>query len=258
MEEGSGRSTSCTLDIGTDDVRWAGDRTVTFPGSSYIRSRRDIAIKYGLIDSGTMDDGIDMGAEAVISYGDYLGRPAVIKTRPKKGYRHPELDRNLRSHRTRNEAKVMRDARTCGVRTPVIYDVDHHEGTIVMERMFGRKVRDIIDNEPDSVHDVCVSIGEAVAKLHNGRISHGDLTTSNMILTDSGELCIIDFSLGSVRCEIEEMGVDLRLLERAFSSAHSRSETAFGTILESYGRNMERSKEVLKRVEIIKNRARYT
>jgi len=205
-----------------------------------------------------MNNDVDMGAEAVVTYGQYLGRAAVTKTRPRKGYRHPELDQNLRTHRTKNEARVMREARLSGVRTPTIYDVDHHDGRIVMEHMSGRKVKDIIDNEPTLVEDVCVMIGEAVAKLHNARICHGDLTTSNMILTDSGELCIIDFSLGSIKCDIEEMGVDIRLLERGFTSAHSRSEKAFETIMESYRNNMTRSKEVVKRVEVIKNRARYT
>lgn len=205
-----------------------------------------------------MNNDVDMGAEAVVTYGQYLGRAAVTKTRPRKGYRHPELDQNLRTHRTKNEARVMREARLSGVRTPTIYDVDHHDGRIVMEHISGRKVKDIIDNEPTLVEDVCVMIGEAVAKLHNARICHGDLTTSNMILTDSGELCIIDFSLGSIKCDIEEMGVDIRLLERGFASAHSRSEKAFETIMESYRNNMTRSKEVIKRVEVIKNRARYT
>ncbi len=205
-----------------------------------------------------MDSNVDMGAEAVVTYGDYLGRPAVLKTRVRKGYRHPELDQTLRSQRTKNEARTMREARLAGVRTPVIYDVDHRDGIIVMEHMFGRKVKDIIDNEPESMEMVCTKIGEAVAKMHNARICHGDLTTSNMILTDSGELCVFDFSLGSIKCDIEEMGVDIRLLERAFSSAHSRSAQAFGIILESYRVNMHRSKEVLNRAEIIKNRARYT
>ncbi len=205
-----------------------------------------------------MDTDMDMGAEAVVTVGSYLGREAVIKTRPRKGYRHPDLDTSLRTHRTKNEARTMRDARNAGVRTPVIYDVDYHEGRIVMERISGRKVRDIIEDDPGSARDVCMKIGEAVAKLHDSRICHGDLTTSNMILTDSGELCLFDFSLGGVKCGIEEMGVDIHLLERAFSSAHSGSFELFDVIMESYRSNKRNSEEVLKRVEIIKGRARYT
>ena len=205
-----------------------------------------------------MDTDMDMGAEAVVTVGSYLGREAVIKTRPRKGYRHPDLDTSLRTHRTKNEARTMRDARNAGVRTPVIYDVDYHEGRIVMERISGRKVKDIIEDDPGSAHDVCMKIGEAVAKLHDSRICHGDLTTSNMILTDSGELCLFDFSLGGVKCGIEEMGVDIHLLERAFSSAHSGSFELFDVIMGSYRSNKRNSEEVLKRVEIIKGRARYT
>lgn len=207
-----------------------------------------------------MDNGprIGMGAEAIIEETEYLGHMAVLKRRPKKDYRHPELDQRLRSSRTRNEVRVIREARNAGVRTPVIYDVDILDGSITMEYISGERVREIIDSEPERIPGVCAMIGESMAKMHNAGVCHGDLTTSNMILTDSGELCIIDFSMGATRCDIEGKGVDIHLLERAFASSHSESAHAFGLVLDSYVKHVNGAEEILRRVEDIKGRARYT
>ena len=201
---------------------------------------------------------IGMGAEAVIEETDYLGLRAVKKTRVEKGYRHPVLDSRLRASRTKNEVRVMRDARLSGIRTPVVYDVDLHEGSIVMEYIEGERVREIIESEPGRIPEVCRMIGESVAKMHNAGVCHGDLTTSNMILTPAGELCILDFSLGATRCDLEGKGVDIHLMERAFSSSHSQATEAFGQVMDAYMRNVDGAKDIAKRVEDIKGRARYT
>ena len=201
---------------------------------------------------------IGMGAEAVIERTEYLGHMAIVKTRPKKDYRHPDLDRRLRSSRTRNEVRVIREARNAGVRTPVIYDVDTLEGSITMEYISGERVKEIIDSEPERIPDVCAMIGEAMARMHNAGVCHGDLTTSNMILTDYGELCIIDFSMGATRCDVEGKGVDIHLLERAFASSHSEAAHAFGLVMDSYLKHVNGADEILRRVEDIKGRARYT
>lgn len=201
---------------------------------------------------------IGMGAEAVIEETEYLGMRAVRKTRTRKGYRHEVLDARLRSGRTKNEVRVMREARASGVRTPVVYDVDTHEGSIVMEFVDGTRVREIIDSEPGRIPDVCRKIGESVARMHNAGICHGDLTTSNMILTPSGELCILDFSLGATRCDVEGKGVDIHLMERAFTSSHSLTPEAFGIVMDAYMNKVDGADEIARRIENIKGRARYT
>ena len=95
-----------------------------------------------------MDAGTDcaMGAEATITESDFLGMDAVVKQRPPKTYRLPELDHHIRSSRTRNEARIMHEARAAGVRTPCIYDIDLKECSITMERMDGRMVKDVLDS----------------------------------------------------------------------------------------------------------------
>ncbi|MDR0888032.1 MAG: Kae1-associated serine/threonine protein kinase [Candidatus Methanoplasma sp.] len=202
-------------------------------------------------------DPIASGAEADVFDSEYLGRKAVAKVRSPKRYRHPELDSKIRSSRMRNEVRLMRDARRAGVRTPVVYDVDIEECSIVMEKVQGVKIKDVLDSGNNN-RELCDLIGKTVADLHNAGICHGDLTTSNMILTDDGKVCLIDFSMGRSASEIEDIGVDIRLLERAFSSAHPGLGNEYKVLIDAYIKRKERSETVMKKVEEIKNRGRYT
>ena len=197
------------------------------------------------------------GAEATVSFGEYLGRKALIKTRPEKSYRLPEIDSHIRNIRTKNEAKVIHEARDAGVRTPCIYDIDLKEYSITMEFIDGPAVKQVLDEHPERADEICRKIGEAVAKLHVADICHGDLTTSNMIM-DGDEICFIDFSMGCTKAELEDIGVDLRLLERAFNSAHVGLESSFDVMMDSYYSNVPNAKQVKRKLTDIKNRARYT
>lgn len=202
-------------------------------------------------------NGMIQGAEATVSMGQFLGRKALIKTRPAKSYRLPEIDSSIRNSRTRNEARIMREAREAGVRTPCIYDIDLSKAELTMEFIEGESVKDYLDANPDKADIICEKIGLAVAKIHSAKICHGDLTTSNMIL-ENGEVCLIDFSMGCANAELEDIGVDLRLLERAFSSAHVGLESSFEKLMDTYYSNISDSKAVKRKLTDIKNRGRYT
>ena len=201
---------------------------------------------------------IAKGAEGSVYLSTYLGRDAVTKVRTPKGYRVPELDRRIRTQRIRSEARLIREARAAGIRTPIIYDVDTVECSITMEHVKGVTVKRYLDEHPEEAERICRLIGTNIARLHNSKICHGDLTTSNMILTPAGELCIIDFSMGASLIGVEDMGVDLRLLERGFTSAHPDIKGAYAYITEAYCQEKTGAQEVLDKVQEIKDRGRYT
>lgn len=185
-------------------------------------------------------------------------RDVVIKSRVPKRYRHPGLDRSLRSQRTRNEARLLHEAREAGVPTPIIYDIDVHCAELTMEDIKGARVKDELDaGSPPRVDELCAEMGRLIALLHHAGIAHGDLTTSNMIL--NGErMWFIDFSLGTRNASSEELGVDLHLLKEAFQSAHSSLLDHFDTILASYRRHFDRADEVIRKMKEIEGRGRYT
>jgi Kae1-associated kinase Bud32 len=198
------------------------------------------------------------GAEAEIRRGCWLGREVIIKSRVPKAYRHADLDRALRASRTRNEARLIHEARLLGVPTPVIFDVDLQNAEIVMEEVKGPRVKDEFEKGGDEeVGALCQEMGRLIALLHRGGIVHGDLTTSNMIMS-GGRMWFIDFSLGSRSATVEEKGVDLHLLKEALQSAHSTLLPSFPLILASYESNYKGAAEVIRKMKEIEGRGRYT
>lgn len=198
------------------------------------------------------------GAEAIVTHTEYLGYDAIVKSRPAKTYRIPELDKHLRLTRTKNEARLIREARKAGVRTPCVYDIDIHDCSITMEFIKGPTVKEVLDNGSVDPQTLCKEIGRTIARLHSAKICHGDLTTSNMILSNDGNICIIDFSMGCSKAGTEDIGVDIRLLERAFTSAHAKLSSAFDSLMSEYYSNSSESDLIKRKVEEIRNRGRYT
>jgi Kae1-associated kinase Bud32 len=200
---------------------------------------------------------IRKGAEAEIRRDTWMGRQVLVKSRVPKTYRHPELDRTLRAHRTRIEARLLQEARECGVPTPIIYDIDLEKAELWMQEIQGPRVKDALSSaSSDEVIVLSQEIGRMVARLHTHGMTHGDLTTSNMIL-EGGRVWFIDMSLGAKAASLEEMGVDLHLLREAFQSAHSEMMYAYDVITETYAKEFVRGREVLLKVKDIEERGRY-
>lgn len=187
---------------------------------------------------------IGSGAEAVIS----LEGNNIIKTRVQKRYRLREIDDNIRRDRTRTEARLISEARRCGVPTPIIRDVTDFE--IKMEYIDGTPLKEII-NPPLSGET-----GELIGRLHTCGIVHGDLTTSNIIFKD-GKLFLIDFGLSFLDKSVEARGVDIHVLFQTFESTHDNHETLIGAFKEGYAKTFSNAVEIIKREKQIETRGRY-
>ena len=199
-----------------------------------------------------------IGAEAKISLSNYMGLPAVQKKRIPKSYRIEEIDSFLISSRTKEEAKLISEARLSRVSVPILYDIDLENGIITMEYLKGKRIKDILNNldERKRKH-LCIKIGRSIALLHNNDIIHGDITTSNMILLDD-KIHFIDFGLGCKSAEIEAKGVDMHVLMEAFESTHSRYSKCFDYVLEGYKKELKgNAKLVCKKIDEIVRRGRY-
>jgi TP53 regulating kinase-like protein len=199
---------------------------------------------------------IARGAEATITKGIWHDRTVVFKERVKKGYRAESLDRRLRASRTKSEANLMIAARDAGVMTPLIYDIDLVVCSIVMEFFEGPTAKAVLEDS-DERGVVAGQMGHDVGRLHAADIVHGDLTTSNIIVTPKG-LGFIDFGLGERSAEAEKKGVDLHLLKEALDSAHSRFPELYRAVTASYIKAYPEGKAVVKLVEEIEKRGRYT
>ena len=184
----------------------------------------------------------------------------VVKHRVPKGYRVRELDLLLRESRTCLEARLLSDAKSAGVPTPPVYEVDRENARLVMEYVEGRTLREALEEMGEEERRrICRTIGRYLARLHRRGIVHGDLTTSNLILSPRGELYVVDFGLGEYTPSVEARGVDLHLLRRALQSVHFRlAEEAYREICSAYLREFGRGGgEILRRAEEIGKRGRY-
>ncbi len=191
------------------------------------------------------------GAEAVI-----LRKGNVLeKVRQEKKYRLREIDIPLRKFRTRREAKVLETLGKVQFPAPRLLGMDDTKMVVTMEEVSGEKIRDIL--ELRDYRMISAAIGERLAELHNLGVIHGDLTTSNMILTKDGDIAFIDFGLSFFSRKIEDRAVDLHLLRTALESKHYKVwEDCFNGILNRYKGTADQADAVVARLEEVEARGR--
>lgn len=267
---------------------------------------------------------VTQGAEALLYRTHFLlpHVPCALKYRPRKPYRHPILDARLTRHRILAEARLLLKCRREGVNVPGILAVDWETGWLMMEWVEGRTVRRCLDeflgaegngvervNEEGARQDdearghetqkelmgLMGRVGNAVGKMHEVGVVHGDLTTSNLMLRThtlglpsdyvdgytmsvggregnygqrlgpddvnalknlEGDVTLIDFGLAAFSFADEDRAVDLYVLERAFISTHPRAEVLFQEVLRVYSGSYKGAKVALKRLEEVRQRGR--
>lgn len=201
------------------------------------------------------------GAEADLYVGEWYGKKIVVKRRVSKKYRLKKLDEQIRAYRTIHEPQLMHRAKKAGVPTPLIFLIDVENSEIYMEHVEGEQLKRVLNHMPRKKRlEICGRIGELVGKLHKNMIIHGDLTTSNMILTPEKQIVLVDFGLGEFSPELEAKGVDLHLLKRALESVHFEFATeCFKKIMETYEQvvGTGQAKKVFKKMREIERRGRY-
>lgn len=218
------------------------------------------------------------GAEALVYRTHFLqpSNPSALKYRPSKPYRHPILDARLTRHRILSEARALVRCRREGVSVPAVLALDWEAGWMLMEWVEGQTVREVLERRKGSKGEEAGSlmgkIGQAIGRMHEVGVVHGDLTTSNLMVRertkknsaeergngkqDVGEIVLIDFGLAGQSSQEEDKAVDLYVLERAFGSTHPEAEDDFREVLRIYGESYKGAMIVLKRLEEVRMRGR--
>jgi TP53 regulating kinase-like protein len=213
------------------------------------------------MDSVTPGVLLKKGAEASLYLVDWHERKVIVKVRVPKKYRAKELDEQIRNYRTVHEPQLMHEAKAAGVSTPLIYMVNVPASSITMEYVEGQQVKQLLNIVTKAErHDLCLKIGEFIARLHKHGLIHGDLTTSNIILSTNGQVFFVDFGLGEKNIELEAKGVDLHLLKRALQSTHYQFwEECLQSVLCGYTSvlGVETAKKVYEKIREIERRGRY-
>jgi TP53 regulating kinase-like protein len=204
---------------------------------------------------------IKKGAEANLYLEQWHGRRVIMKKRLAKAYRLSALDVAIRTQRTLREPQLIHKAKEAGVPTPTIFLVDVADSNIIMEYVEGKTVKKTLDEMSQSKRlDLCQLIGTLIGRLHNHGVIHGDLTTSNMILTTAGRVYFVDFGLGEQCDELEVKGVDLHLMKRALQSTHYKyAKDCFDAVLKGYAETVgkDKAENVTEKIREIEKRGRY-
>lgn len=185
---------------------------------------------------------IGKGAEADLFLVDGI----LKKIRVPKSYRVSDLDVGIRRKRTRSESKILQRIGDLG---PGFLSSDDFS-EICMNFVDGDLIKNVFDDNVSLAEE----IGFKVGKLHDLDVVHGDLTTSNMILS-SGGVKIIDFGLSFVSDKVEDKAVDLHLFKEAVASKHVFiEEDAWRLFLKGYS-PLNKS-DILNRLSVVESRGR--
>jgi serine/threonine-protein kinase len=147
-----------------------------------------------------------------------LNRTVVIKVLP------PEL-----TQKTANFKRFEREAQLCSQldhpNICTIYDFSESNGLyyIAMQWVDGKNVRQLVAGRPlelKSALSIAIQVCDALAYAHSKNIIHRDIKAGNIMVTDSGQVKILDFGLaklledeqastyeGHDKTEITELGI---------------------------------------------------
>ena len=147
-----------------------------------------------------------------------LNRTVVIKVLP------PEL-----TQKTANFKRFEREAQLCSQldhpNICTIYDFHSADGVfyIAMQYVEGKNVRQLVAGRPlelKSALSIAIQVTDALAYAHSKNIIHRDIKAGNIMVTDTGQVKILDFGLaklledeqaeaaeGMDRTQITELGI---------------------------------------------------
>ena len=124
----------------------------------------------------------------------------------------------LPSHLTKSEtdkARFLQEAKAASaINHPnvcVIHDIQEHDGQqfIVMEYVEGKTLREVVGSF-DKTHmplkdviDTSVQIAEALKAAHEKGIVHRDIKSENIMVTETGQVKVMDFGLAKLRGSVK-------------------------------------------------------
>lgn len=189
------------------------------------------------------------GAEAkLIKQGDRI----IKKIRIAKTYRLEILDKKLRNFRNKREFKILTRLYENQINVPKPLQISNNkeeEIYFLMEYIDAKPLKYSINKE------LLFKSFKEIIKIHNLDITHGDLTTLN-ILNKNGKIIIIDFGLALFSNNIEEKAVDLNLFFNCIKNEHPNLFEYKEELCEEYIKNTNKGKEIIQRLQEVELRGR--
>ncbi len=192
-----------------------------------------------------------VGGESMIQRSVFEGRECIVKTRRGGEYRNAQLNSKINDTRIKREVKIINALRGANISAPTVLFVDMERAELTMSKIDGKGLNELTTSP--NFDSIVTRVGEIVATMHERGLSHGDLNAGNVIV--GSDVYIIDPSMGELNAEIEDLGVDIRLMKESLTTLGRPS--AYVSFLLGY-RKCSRYEEVLGKVGEIEERRRYT
>lgn len=217
---------------------------------------------------------LHLGAEAEVWAGSWMGQQAVRKLRRPRKWRHPDLDIRLGYRRMMSESRLLIRLKRRGLNVPAVWDLDPQSGRMILERMPGLPLIEVLRNDAypqEFINKALQNTGALIRRLHREAITHGDLSTNNILVDGNADASLIDFGLAAIDYEIERFGIDLHVIDEILGASHPEHKQAIEVLLEGYASEEERlgeapeqsggavptAAQVLKRLQEVRSRVRY-
>jgi len=163
------------------------------------------------------------------AYDRRLDRNVAIKMLPKNYVKDTQ-------HRERLKREARAAARLSHPGIATVYSLEEFAGDlfIISEYVSGRTLREVMNGPElplDTLLGTALKIGRAMENAHAQGIVHRDLKPDNIMLTDEGEIKILDFGLARIR-DGNKSEMDVRLTSTGMfmgTPAYASPEQLLGT-----------------------------
>ena len=175
------------------------------------------------------DSRLYLGAEAEVWSGLWMGKPAVRKLRRNRAWRHPDLEKRLGYRRMLSEARILNSVKELWITSSGNLGCRFGEWSHSNGENDWRPLIEVLRDHSltkQQIRKALFNTGTSVRMLHRLAVTHGDLSTNNILIDEDFNAALIDFGLSAVEYEVERFGIDLHVMDEILGASHPNIDNA--------------------------------
>jgi eukaryotic-like serine/threonine-protein kinase len=180
--------------------------------------------------------------EVYLAQDEILDRPVALKILPEEMARSPE-----RMRRFIQEAKAVSALKHANVAS--IYELGEENGIhfIAMEHVEGGTLDSRISKGPlplREILNIAIQVADALDEAHSRHIIHRDIKPSNIMITDRGQVKVLDFGLAKVVQESQAFEISQLATEEGTSPGLILGTVPFMSPEQALGKTVDHRSDI--------------